>query len=180
MTLRSATPDDAGALAAFGRRVFAATFGPDNDPADLAAYLDASYVEARQLADLTDPAVDTILAEADGAIAGFVQLRAGVAVEGVTGPAPVELWRLYVDARFHGRGLAARLLAAAEAAARRRGAGTLWLGVWERNPRAQAFYRKHGFAVVATQVFQLGSDAQRDLVMQKPLPEATDRSASSL
>jgi len=180
MTLRSATPNDAGALAAFGRRVFAATFGPDNHPADLAAYLDATYTEARQLADIIDPAVDTILAEAHGAIAGFAQLRAGAPADGVTGTAPVELWRLYVDAPFHGRGLAARLLVAAEAAARRRGAGTLWLGVWERNPRAQAFYRKHGFAVVATQVFQLGSDAQRDLVMQKPLAEGTEGSASSL
>ena len=44
---------------------------------------------------------------------------------------------------------------------------TLWLGVWERNVRAQAFYRKQGFTVVGSQIFRLGSDPQRDLVMAK-------------
>jgi ribosomal protein S18 acetylase RimI-like enzyme len=58
---------------------------------------------------------------------------------------------------------------AVEDAARGRHADTVWLGVWERNLRAQAFYRKHGFAVVGTQVFMMGSDAQRDFVMAKPL-----------
>ena len=42
----------------------------------------------------------------------------------------------------------------------------LWLGVWERNPRAQAFYRKSGFADVGSQVFLVGTDAQTDRVME--------------
>jgi ribosomal protein S18 acetylase RimI-like enzyme len=58
-------------------------------------------------------------------------------------------------------------MAAIEEAARSRGAGTLWLGVWERNVRAQGFYRKAGFTVVGSQIFVLGSDAQRDLIMAK-------------
>ena len=49
--------------------------------------------------------------------------------------------------------------------ARARGARELWLGVWERNARAQAFYRKHGFRKVGTQIFVVGSDPQTDDVM---------------
>ena len=41
----------------------------------------------------------------------------------------------------------------------------MWLGVWERNVRAQAFYRKHGFDRVGSKVFVVGSDPQTDLVM---------------
>ena len=48
-------------------------------------------------------------------------------------------------------------------------AGTLWLGVWERNPRAIAFYRKRGFIEVGAHVFRLGDDAQTDLIMQRDL-----------
>jgi ribosomal protein S18 acetylase RimI-like enzyme len=59
------------------------------------------------------------------------------------------------------------LMRAVEDAARARDAVTLWLGVWERNVRAQAFYRKQGFTVVGSQIFTLGSDPQRDLVMAK-------------
>jgi ribosomal protein S18 acetylase RimI-like enzyme len=60
-------------------------------------------------------------------------------------------------------------MAAAVEAARARGARTLWLGVWERNERAIAFYRKSRFADVGTQTFVLGTDRQRDLVLARPL-----------
>ena len=50
-----------------------------------------------------------------------------------------------------------------------RGARELWLGVWERNARAQAFYRKCGFRKVGTQIFVVGSDPQTDDVMLKEI-----------
>ena len=48
-------------------------------------------------------------------------------------------------------------------------ASIFWLGVWERNGRAQAFYRKWNFRTVGEHVFQLGSDLQRDIVMERTL-----------
>ena len=45
----------------------------------------------------------------------------------------------------------------------------IWLGVWEQNPRAIAFYTKWGFVEVGAQTFRLGSDLQRDLVMAREL-----------
>lgn len=135
MTIRHATPDDVAALTAFGRRVYHATFAPDNRPEDLAAYLDSAYTEAHQQRELSDPAFTTLLAECDNLLAAFAQLRPGTE-SGVTGPAPLELWRFYVDPAWHGRGVAATLMGACAEAAVARGARTLWLGVWERNPRA--------------------------------------------
>ena len=169
MTIRRATADDVAALTAFGRRVFGATFGPDNAAADLQAYLDETYNQPRQHMEVGDPEIETLLVEEDGGLIGFAQLRGGTPGDGVTGPNPIELRRFYVDAQWHGRGVAGMLMAGSESAARARGAGTLWLGVWERNLRGQAFYRKQGFRVVGSQVFVLGSDPQRDLVMAKPL-----------
>jgi ribosomal protein S18 acetylase RimI-like enzyme len=46
------------------------------------------------------------------------------------------------------------------------GARTIWLGVWERNARAIAFYHKQGFVQAGTQRFLLGDDLQTDWVMQ--------------
>ncbi|NUO82171.1 hypothetical protein HUU05_19035 [candidate division KSB1 bacterium] len=43
----------------------------------------------------------------------------------------------------------------------------MWLGVWERNAAAIAFYRKAGFVEVGTQTFQLGEDRQRDFLMAR-------------
>jgi ribosomal protein S18 acetylase RimI-like enzyme len=77
--------------------------------------------------------------------------------------------RLYVDARYHGKGVAALLMDACIDAARRYDTKALWLGVWEHNPRAIAFYAKCGFVEVGEQVFPLGGDLQRDLVMARPI-----------
>jgi ribosomal protein S18 acetylase RimI-like enzyme len=38
--------------------------------------------------------------------------------------------------------------------------------VWERNRRAQAFYKKSGFVDVGTQTFLVGTDEQTDRVME--------------
>ncbi|HJS47734.1 MAG TPA: GNAT family N-acetyltransferase [Gemmatimonadales bacterium] len=166
-TIRIAEAGDAVPLAEFAERAFREAFGPDNRPADMDGYVAGSYGPARQAAELADPAIVTLLAEEGGALTGFVQLRHGPAPACVPGPATIEIWRFYVDRRWQGRGLAGALMDAALAAARARGGRLAWLAVWERNPRAQAFYRKCGFQVVGEQPFQLGADRQRDLVMAR-------------
>ena len=169
MRIRRATADDVAVLSAFGRRVFGETFAPANNPEDLRAYLDSAYVETKQEDELRDPRIDTLLLQEGDALIAFAQLREGPPGNGVTSERPIELWRFYVDFAWHGRGVAQELMAAVEEAARSRGAGTLWLGVWERNERAQAFYRKHGFRKVSTQVFVVGTDPQTDHVMLRGL-----------
>src|SRR5436305_271799 len=82
-------------------------------------------------------------------------------------PAPVELARFYVAHAWHGRGIAQALMDAVKNAAEVLGGKTLWLGVWERNARAIAFYEKCGFRTVGSHPFLVGSDLQTDLVMQQ-------------
>jgi ribosomal protein S18 acetylase RimI-like enzyme len=170
LQIRSATLADAPALSALGERTFRETFAADNTPEDLAAHLAATYTPERQAAELADPARHTLVAEtARGDLVAFAQLLAGPAPGCVRGPAPIELLRLYVDREWHGRGLAHRLIRAALEAAAARGAETLWLGVWERNPRAIAFYAKWGFQDVGSHDFVLGSDRQTDRIMVRPV-----------
>jgi ribosomal protein S18 acetylase RimI-like enzyme len=52
---------------------------------------------------------------------------------------------------------------------RGRPSDVVWLGVWERNPRALAFYEKMAFNRVGEHVFPLGHDPQRDIIMLRPL-----------
>jgi ribosomal protein S18 acetylase RimI-like enzyme len=104
-------------------------------------------------------------------VAGYAQLREGPAPACANGPDPIELLRFYVDSKWHGQGIAAAWMEQAIARARRRGRRTLFLAVWERNPRAIAFYRKQGFREVGAQPFQLGQDVQTDRVMERALRE---------
>jgi ribosomal protein S18 acetylase RimI-like enzyme len=172
--IRRAVPADAPALAALGERTFRETFGPSNRPGDLAAHVAATYGADLQAGELADPRWTTLVADA-GELIAFAQLRAGEAPACVTGPDPIELLRFYVDQRWHGRGIAAALMAATLEAAAERGAATLWLGVWERNPRAIAFYRKLDFRDVGSHEFVLGTDLQTDRVMARPVATGTLR-----
>ena len=171
-TIRRAGPGDAAALAEFSARTFRDAFEADNTPEDMALYLASSYGPDLQSAELRNPGIVTLLAECGRRLAGYSQLRAGPAPECVGGPAPIELWRFYVERAWQGRGVAQTLMEATIEAAAARGAGTIWLSVWERNHRAQAFYRKNGFEDRGERAFILGNDRQTDRVMALALGES--------
>lgn len=166
VTVRHGTPADAAELAELAATTFRDAFGADNRPEDLALHLARSYGIAQQTAELSDPAITTLLAFAAGGLAGYAQLRPGRPPASVARARPLELWRFYVTREWHGRGIAQPLMAAVIAAARGQNSGVLWLGVWERNPRAQAFYKKSGFIDVGSQTFLVGTDEQTDRVME--------------
>lgn len=172
LTIRRAMPPDAAALSAFGRRSFHEAFAADSNADDMEHYLSSAFSKEQQLAELADAAIVTLMAEADGVLVAYAQLRSGEAPSCVVGEAPVELVRFYVDRAWHGRHVAQALMREAESAAAAVGR-TFWLGVWERNARALAFYAKCSFVDVGSHVFQLGDDRQIDRVMAKPLPPST-------
>ena len=170
VAIRHATVGDAEALAEFGARTFYETFAKDNTAEDMRLHLASAWAPALQRAEILDATFDTLLAwESGGRLAGFAQLRTGPGPAGIVTARPVELLRFYVGQPWQGKGIAGLLMQAVQEQARARGARELWLGVWERNERAQAFYRKHGFRKVGTQIFVVGTDPQTDHVMLREL-----------
>lgn len=163
--VRRGRTSDAEALAAFAERTFSEAFAAANRAEDIAAYLPTAYGTSLQAIELSSPDIATLLIDAGDALAAYAQVRRGDVPGCVTGPAPVELWRFYVDQPWHGRGLAQRLMAAVHTAASELAGRTLWLGVWERNERAIAFYTKAGFRTVGSHDFWVGSDRQTDNIM---------------
>jgi diamine N-acetyltransferase len=169
-TIRQAVPADARALAAFAAAAFADTFAADNTPEDMAAYVAGAFGEAQQRAELSDPACTILFAERGDELMGYAMLRDGVAPAGVCGiPAgsATEIARLYADRRWIGTGVGAALMQRCLDLAASRGREWVWLGVWERNARAIAFYARWGFADVGSQQFQLGADRQTDRIMAR-------------
>ena len=168
--VRRATVADADALATFGRRQFAETFGAHNDPGDLAAYLDGTYNAAVQGAELADPRVRVLVAEVEGAWAAYALVSTrGAAPVAVSGDSPWQIERFYVDRAYHGQGLSDALMDAALDIMANGGAQVVWLSVWERNARAIAFYKRRGFTDVGSAMFTVGSDAQLDRVLARPV-----------
>lgn len=167
--IRLAGPGDNILLADLGRRTFFDTFARDNTPEDMAAYLAASFGPQKQAEELADPLSHFLIAEVDGAPVGYARLHLGEPPATITGRMPVEIVRFYAVREWIGGGVGAALMATCLALAAEKGCDTIWLDVWERNPRAIAFYRKWGFAPVGEQAFQLGGDLQHDLLMQRSI-----------
>ncbi len=169
--IRYAGIDDAQLLAELGARTFSETFAADkrNRPEDIAAYLASSFGQAQQGAELTDSRSIFLIAEVDGVAVGYAKLCAGRAPDAVTGEKPTELVRLYVSREWLGRRIGAALMRACIDEAKRKGYRTLWLGVWEHNHRARAFYHKWEFHDAGQHIFQLGDDPQTDILMERPV-----------
>lgn len=167
--IRPAVPADAAALAQVAEACFRETFGPSNSVADMEAYCRETYGEALQGAEIANPGMVTLLAESAGELIGLCQLHPLRHSPCVAAARPLEIYRLYVRGEWHGARVGHRLMEAARREAAARGCDAIWLGVWEHNPRAIAFYRRQGFTVVGEQPFQLGTDTQRDLVMMTRL-----------
>ena len=117
----------------------------------------------------------TLLCERGGDLLGFAQLRWGKAPHCVVSAAPGEIQRLYVARGYHGRGVAQDLMNVCLEEMVNRHSDVVWLGVWERNPRAITFYKKFGFQEVGAHIFNLGSDPQRDIVMARSVADMKSR-----
>lgn len=163
--IRVGVPGDATALAELAARIYRDTFAADNRPEDLEVFMERTYGTSHQRRELLDPDITTLLIEDDGQLLGYAQIRSGMVPECVEGEAPIELWRFYIARPWHGQGVARTLMQRVISESRQRGGRTLWLGVWERNERAKAFYRKTGFTDVGSHIFMVGTDAQTDRIM---------------
>ena len=164
---RQAQPRDAAAIADFTKRQFTETFGPDNRESDMALYTAGAFHTRAQADEIANEHNCYLVAESDGRIVASALLRVGASNAAVHGGHPMEIQRFYVDARLHGKGIAAQMMNACMAVALEHGVRTVWLGVWEHNPRAIRFYVKHGFVDVGRITFVLGDDVQTDRVMQR-------------
>jgi GNAT superfamily N-acetyltransferase len=166
---RHAISKDANALADFAARTYYETFASTNTADNMRAYLDNAFALPKLSAELKDPRAIFILAEAEEQLAAYAKLLADKPPDCVRGEAPIELVRFYVDQPWHGTGLASDLMKLCLAEARQRGFITMYLGVWERNFRAQSFYRKWNFTHIGEHIFYMGDDPQTDWWMARSI-----------
>ena len=163
--IKRAVEKEAFILSELSRSTFVETFAKDNCKEDMDLYVAQTFSEAKQLKEIQDPLRRIEIAWSEDQALGFLHLFKGPVDPAVKEENALEVLRLYVDSKWHGKNVGARLMERCFEMARAEGVKTLWLGVWEKNFRAQAFYKKYGFQVVGDHVFKLGQDEQTDLIM---------------
>ena len=169
VTLGTPGPGDAAAVAELKVDTFVETYASGNDPGELAVHTARAFDPAVVAQQLADPRCITLWLLDQSRPVGYIKLNTGDAqtVEGLADGLEVE--QLYVRASHLGQGLGLLLLSRATKAATDLGLPYLWLGVWERNEKAIAFYEHVGFEAFDAHVFMLGREEQRDVLMRLPL-----------
>ena len=167
MIIRPATTADLPAIDHVFRTSFCDTFAHLYAAEDLTAFL-AGFTSDAWTAEFNDPALAFHVGEAGGAILGFAKLGPNK-LPHVEPDALLELKQLYLLKSAHGTGMAHALMHWTLDEARRRGASRLALSVWSENWRAQAFYRRFGFADRGPVTFMVGNHPDEDRVWEARL-----------
>lgn len=169
ITITKASLADVDQLQTIGRQTFSETFSASNTAADMAAYLAEGFSTDKLTAELSNPDSKIYFARLDGVVIGYLKLNIGASQTESTGEKSLEIERIYVLNAFHGQTIGQLLYEKAMQIARQLAVESVWLGVWEHNPRAIAFYKKNGFVAFDTHIFRLGADEQTDILMKLAL-----------
>ncbi|AUX11121.1 GNAT family N-acetyltransferase [Latilactobacillus sakei] len=169
MSIEKVTLDQLKALQTISIQTFTDTFGADNSKQDLADYLESAYNDLQLTSEITNPNSAFYFIKHNDDIAGYLKLNSNDAQTEKSAPDSLEVERIYILPTFKRLGLGTQLIEYAIKTAQDMHKAHIWLGVWEHNTGALAFYTKLGFKQIGDHIFQLGDDAQRDLIMQKAL-----------
>lgn len=169
--LRNAEPEDAKTLAEFSARVFYESFIDQNNPQDMQAYIKEAFTEAKMLEEIQSPDSQFFLVfSPDNELMGYAKIIVGREIPTeIAQYKIIELQRIYVDKKFQAQKVGKLLMQKCVETAQNQGFEVLWLGVWEYNEKARNFYQAWGFEIFGSHIFQLGADAQTDLLMKKCL-----------
>ena len=179
--LRIARPADLEELTALAALTFPLACPPSSTPEAIAAHVAAKLNPTVLASWMSREDCTLMVAESDGRLAAYALVVTGPCADtmaaaslqrtGIDVATIHELSKIYALPGVHGGGVAARLLEAViGAAAARHGELPVWLGTNDENLRAQAFYRRHHFAVVGHRTFHVGGRDESDVVMVRTEP----------
>ena len=160
--------DDLIKLQTISRSTFAQTFNEHNNPEDMQAYFDNSFSVEKLSSELNNQnstfyfAVDNSI----NSVVGYLKVNTGDAQSEKKDLDAFEIERIYVDKTYFGKKVGQLLFDKAIEIAKSKKVSYVWLGVWEENHRALAFYTKNGFKAFDKHLFKLGNDEQSDILMK--------------
>lgn len=168
-TIRRAAAGDLHMLREIGIETFRDTFAAQNAPENLNVYMEKAFDEHKLAAELEHRHSLFYFAEEEGELAGFMKLNIGEAQSESMGGEALEIERLYIRRAFKRRGLGRKLIELALQTAEAEGKRTVWLGVWEKNEAAAAFYEQLGFVRTGEHSFYMGDEEQIDWILIRHL-----------
>jgi diamine N-acetyltransferase len=169
--ITNCTHEDLHKLQEISYETFNDTFKEQNTPENMNAYLEKAF-NLKQLDDeLSNPSSEFFFVTFNNELAGYLKVNINDAQSEDMGSEALEVERIYIKSNFQKHGLGKYLLNKAVEMAKARIKTKIWLGVWEKNENAIAFYKKMGFVEFGAHSFYMGDEEQIDIIMTLAIQE---------
>ncbi|MDW0111166.1 GNAT family N-acetyltransferase [Sporosarcina aquimarina] len=169
ITIKKCTPNELHELQEISITTFTETFQEQNSPEHLHAYLKTAYDLKKLEREVANSSSHFFFIYYNEELAGYLKLNTDGAQTETMGSDALEVERIYIKKAFQKHGLGKMLMNKAVEIALIQQKKRIWLGVWEANENAIAFYKKKGFVQTGAHSFFMGDDEQVDLIMVKAL-----------
>lgn len=167
LSLRTAVPADGATVAALAIQVFLDTYATNGIRPDLALEAFTEYGEAAFARRLQEADRSIFLAERNGALLGFAEVRIAPLAAPADAVVGAELVRLYVQPVFQHQGVGRMLLRKTEETAIAAALDAVWLTAWEGNDRARRFYAALGYQDVGSTTYSFRDQTYVNRVFAK-------------
>ncbi|GAB4477511.1 MAG: GNAT family N-acetyltransferase [Thermoflexibacter sp.] len=166
ITIRRANLEDVVELLNFAKKVFYDSFIAQNTEENMQQYLSKAFTIPKFKSELENPDSQFYVAISDNEIIGYLKINFGKAQTELQDNQALEIERIYVAKEFQGKRVGESLLKKALEIAQNAHLQYIWLGVWEKNLKAIAFYEKQGFKIFDKHIFRMGEEDQTDWMMK--------------
>ena len=154
-------------LHSIGHETFNETYSPMNSSETMDKYLHESLSMEKLAEELSNTYCKFYFIYLNNELVGYLKTNYAPSQSDINDPESVEVERIYVRKEHKGKGLGKVLMEYALQQAKKREKEYVWLGVWEKNVKAIAFYKQMGFKEAGRHSFHIGDEQQTDLIMKK-------------
>ncbi|MCH6266164.1 GNAT family N-acetyltransferase [Neobacillus citreus] len=169
INIKKCTLEDLHTLQEISYETFNETFKDQNSSENMIAYLERAFNLNQLEIELSNLSSQFFFIYFNNDVAGYLKVNINDAQSEEMGEESLEVERIYIKKEFQKHGLGKDLLNKALEIAMERNKKKIWLGVWEKNENAIAFYKKMGFVQTGTHSFYMGDEEQTDFIMAKIL-----------
>jgi ribosomal protein S18 acetylase RimI-like enzyme len=148
-------------------QTFSEAFSAANSEKNMKDYIEYAFSHDKLTDEIHNPNSEFYFAVIEEKAVGYLKLNFGQAQTDLKDNKSLEIERIYVFKEFYGKNVGQHLCNKAIETAEQKGLEYLWLGVWEKNPRAIKFYEKNGFQTFGKHSFTLGTEIQTDILMKR-------------
>ncbi|MFJ5769643.1 GNAT family N-acetyltransferase [Psychrobacillus sp. NPDC093180] len=167
--IKECTIKDSSKLQKVSYETFNETFKHQNSSENMNAYLQKAFNLKQLEKELSNASSHFFFVYFNNEIAGYIKINTNDAQLEKMGDDALEIERIYIKNQFQKHGLGKYLFNKALEIAQESNKKKIWLGVWEKNDNAIAFYKKIGFVQTGAHSFYMGDEEQIDFIMTKTL-----------